>query len=364
MSAGETTSARGSGPAAFLLGVVVACLTFGLLALSAADDWTRPGGPVDDFLLVVLIGSGCRPRPPSARRMALYILGLLAGLALLAAGLQAWLGTWAMLGLAAGLTVVHVLLERRVPRPAAEPAASTVERVPYVLLLCSVIAGAVALMAGYMPAVRASAYALADLGMAFLLGALVGLAIWRRAARLPGAPVVAALMVTAVALVNALSFFSYPSLLVSGSAVLQTSPYLLTPGRVFPFYALAFVLGMPAGLLWCGAAPKVGKTVGWVAPVLAVLAAGALARWSYVGPYALAIALALAAAVAAWVKWPRGSVVLRAVTVLAGAMGWCGCWRATRRWTGAGCARRSAACCARRDRPAGRRRRDGPSLRG
>ncbi len=84
---------------------------------------------------------------------------------------------------------------------------------------------------------------------------------------------------------------------------------------------LAFVLGMPAGLLWCGAAPRVGGTVAGIAAVLAVLTAGALATLSYVGPYALAVALALAAAVAAWVKWPRGSVVLRAVTVLAGASG-------------------------------------------
>ena len=78
---------------------------------------------------------------------------------------------------------------------------------------------------------------------------------------------------------------------------------------------------MPAGLLWCGAAPRVGGTVAGIAAVLAVLTAGALATLSYVGPYALAVALALAAAVAAWVKWPRGSVVLRAVTVLAGASG-------------------------------------------
>jgi tetratricopeptide (TPR) repeat protein len=321
LSGSETTSARGRRVAVFLDGLPLALVAFIFLALTTGHSLSDDLGGAPTYLLIVFVGVPWRARTSAPRNRSAYLLGMLAGTALLAGGLAAWAGIWPTLGAVVLLDIVIRLLTRRVPEPAVAAPAPAAESAPYVLLLGAVIACAVALMAGYMPAARASAYALAELGTAFLLGALATLALWRRAARLPGAPVAAALVVIAVALVNALSFFGYPSLLVSGTAVLQTSSYLLTPGRVFPFYALAFLLGVPAGLLWCGAAPRLGRKVVWAAPMATVVAAGLLARWTYVGPYLLAVGLALAAAVVAWSCGPRGSLALRVATVATGALG-------------------------------------------
>jgi tetratricopeptide (TPR) repeat protein len=327
LSGGEKQS-KGLRPhlAGFLTGLGVPLACFGVLAL--AD-----GGGGGSLLLVacsIAVGSllgllnGWLWEPE--RSGVVPRAGLLLGMALAAAladrlpaevGVVPVAGTGFLL-MGAGAWAGRALT----PKPIE---GSLLALAPYGLLTGAVIAAAVSLVIAYLPAARSLPYAAADLATAFFLGALATLWLWRRAARLPGAPMAAALAVVAVCMVVAFSFYGYPALVVSGSAVLQTSAYLLTPGRVFPFWLLAFGLGIPAGLLFCSQTPRIGFRGTMAAAWTSAALVGLLARWSYAGPYAVAVGLALLAAgiacVSQWRAGVRGSLVLRVVTIGAGSLG-------------------------------------------
>jgi len=306
--------------AALLCGLALAMVFFALA-------WFYDVGGVHSVLTVVALSAAamlCGESGRRARRPSAFLLGAALGWGALAAGGAARLGLGPMLVGSPVVAAISLWLARALPRR-REARARLLIRVPFILLTGAMAAAAVALVMGYLPATRSLAYALADLGACFALGALITAGLSRRVAGTGGAAVAVALAIMAIALVAAFSFFGYPALVISGSAAIQTSVYLLTPGRVFPFWLLAFFLGMPAGVLWCGrwagSGSVAAQVVCWVSGGLAVL----FGRWVYVGPYALAVALALLAVLLQWVADSRarvrGSVALRAVAVAGGVLG-------------------------------------------
>ena len=89
------------------------------------------------------------------------------------------------------------------------------------------------------------AYAAADLSLAFCVG-LVARQLLRQSIGEEWAVSVAprALALLAIAMLAGISFFLYPELVFSESAVLQTGRALLQPARMFPLWLFAGTLGL------------------------------------------------------------------------------------------------------------------------
>ncbi len=142
------------------------------------------------------------------------------------------------------------------------------------------------------------AYAASDLGIAFCLGLIICRVFFRLYSGSAELAVIArGLILLSLTVVLGWSFFLYPDLILSEPAVLQSSGTLLTPGRLFPLWFMAAVLG---GLLPSrpeGASGRAGWEDGAALAVGAVAAglmpADVSVRWQYVAAAVLcAISLA------------------------------------------------------------------------
>ncbi len=245
--------------------------------------------------------------------------GIAAGLAACAAGLLGVVGVWPGLAGSTALAVAGQWIHSTWDLKGRTDLWEEVSFSPDFVLAAAVGAAGLALLRSYVPVARSPAYAAAALGVPFFVGALVSSAAWPGPPRRAAAVVTGALAVVGVCLLNALSFFGYPDLIVSFSGAAQTSSYELTAGRIFPFWVLALVLGVASGYPW---RPQSGRALQVGFGGLGAVVAGWVARW-YAAPYAVAILLAVAAGVVAFAAdrraGRRGSLVGRLGLLAAGA---------------------------------------------
>jgi hypothetical protein len=161
----------------------------------------------------------------------------------------------------------------------------------------------------YLPAARSLTWAAVGLGLPFAVGFSIAHVMLRRLARGTRDVGACAVALAVLALLFGFCHFLYPDLLFSGSAVRQTSPYLLTAGRVFPMYVLAALLG-------AAAAPAAARAPGrWIVLTAAGAAVLLCGIWSgsYRLPYGVACASSLLSVVLA--SLPAGSGGERRLTV-------------------------------------------------
>ncbi len=273
-------------------------------------------------LLVGAIAAGSMlfARPLPARIRSAAWLGTAAGLTIFATGV---FGMWsrslvAVLPVSLMLTGSCALLLHR----SASEVEGAAPGVPGMKCLGVALGGLwMALLVGYVPAARSAAYALAELGAPFMLGLALSSALWPRIQAGPTPVLCAALTVATIALLNGACFFAYPDVLVSRSALAQTSSYVLSAGRVWPFWVLAFALGTASGTVFCEVSAGGAKGA-----ALGAIAVAVLAPTHYSPAYVLPAGFALAA-VALTVRRHSsvgGSRVLRAAScvVCGGALVW------------------------------------------
>lgn len=291
----------------------------------ASAGW---GGRFSGLLLLLFLVAGVYAvvgRSPVSRwRADGLCLGAAVGCAACAVGAAGAAGSLPLLLLSFALALVGRKFLPEPSPPTMQTRAWTVSAPP-VLLAGGVGAVAAALLTGYLPAVRSPAYAVADLGAGFFLGALALSPVWRRVRGTPAAVVSASLAVLLVGLVAGFSFFSYPDLVASGPAVDQTPTHMLTAGRLFPFWGQAFLLGGAAGLLL--------QRTGRGGSAWAALGAGALAAVALQHPWGSApqgVAALLSLATAGIVAYDArrstrkasGALVAVAAIVSAAALAW------------------------------------------
>lgn len=278
-----------------------------LLGLASAALWTwwgaaQPGGPWPLTAALTVAGFGLLSgfivaAWPAAGGAASLVLGAVAGFALCAAGLMGVMGIApAVLGGVALAALGGLATTARSAASDLQGAATGASHGAARLLLAAAVgAAAVGLLRAYVPAARSLAYAASDLGIGFAAGVLLFGTALRQHVRSAGLLALATVGAAAIAVLCGLSFFLYPDLVMSDSAAMQTPASLLVPGRVFPLWVMAFVLGLAAGPAWC----SVGGGPALAAALLASAtgAAGAsLVAGVYGAAYVLPVGLALLAA--------------------------------------------------------------------
>ena len=265
-------------------------MTVGILTLWAASGTITGGWSLlVAFAGHVLIGRILGAAASDRARCGALLMGAAVGMGACSGGLMGLVGIAP--GVCAAAIVAGVASFRVGDAPHDSGAEDASGGGAALLLAVALGAGGAVLLRGYVPAARSLAYAASDLGAAFLLGlGLCRLIIRGR----PGPGVLRASTIGAMltCLVAGFSFFEYPALVISESAVLQTSPYLLTPGCVFPMWVLAFALGVCAGPVGAHGGAR-------AAPLrLIAFAAGAasvgLFGVGYRAPYVLVLALGMA----------------------------------------------------------------------
>lgn len=301
------------------------------VAAGAAGLWcswaAAPPGDWRGMLLIAFTGFALLGSLAGARGLDAtgFTMGLAAGFIGCSAGIFGIAGLLPAMGVGLPLAVIGGLLPRA-PAPEGAEASLDVLREgkhwtavwPGCRILLAAAAGAatVNLVRAYLPAVRSVAYSTSDLAIAFCLGVGLFQTAFRGRSRAATLLSVGAFGCVLISLVCGYSFFLYPDLVMSESAALQTPASLLVPERVFPLWALAFVLGLASGPAWVAS-----ERAAWF--VLPLTAAGSGAAWagllagSYRAAYVLPVALAvLAIAPAALVRRTKG----QGIALSAGAL--------------------------------------------
>ncbi len=289
-------------PARRLVPGAAAVAAWAALALLWGGDWLllAAGGLLGFGALVASSG----PRVLSGG--AALVAGALVGFLVCTVGLVAGAGVAAAVVPLVTLAAVAGLLSGR--RGEGERSRTGAWDVSPALLLAASAGAAVALLVrNYLPVTASSAYAAADLGIAFAAGLLLR----RRALRGGGAAAsdlaTGAAGVAVLVCINTVSFILYTDLVASGSAAYQTPAHLLTAGRVFPFWIIALGLGALSAPAWTGPGALLAAAAG--------AAAAGLLGASYAGPALVAVLLCLCCCGVGARRAKEGTLVFRVGTV-------------------------------------------------
>ncbi len=307
------------------LAVLAALIAVALLPPARRGDWV-PLRLTGAFVLCLLgtLAAGCGGSPA-------FPLGLAAGFGACAAGIAGLLGAAVTVVLAPVLVLsgaaVRAMGRRGEGTTKWRPARPTLTAPR--LLLAAATGGAAALVVrAYLPDSLSLAYASADLGVAALLGMAAALWVFGRLRATAGLLAVCTVAVVAVALMAGFSFFMYPDLVLSEPAALQTSGTLLGPGRTFPLYAFAFLLGAWGGVGWSHEGWRPGPMLATLSAAVGFGLIGAVHGQAALGPVMVAVAglgglAALCISVAPGGSRVEALPIAGAVLVLAGGVWAC-----------------------------------------
>ncbi len=274
--------ARRSGPAAVRWGLAASAALVWLFWLAVPFGATEGDLPLAVAGMALLAGTGFA----AWRREVPLWCGLACGMLASAAGLPAAVGLGPLVVTGVVLVIGAALLSR-MPCFGAPPESDSAPPPARLLLAAAVGAGGAMLLRNYLPATRSLVYAGAELGVAFAIGCVVGRAVLGAAQESLGGRLAMACGVGLIGAMSGGAFFLFPDLIWSGSGAMQLPAEMLTPGRLFPMWILAFGLGAASAPAMAGA------------PAGALLAAGAgavasgLLGVSYSAPLLLTLSLCL-----------------------------------------------------------------------
>jgi len=267
------------------------------------------------FLLLSCLAGMC---VAGVRGAVGLLLGSAAGCAACSAGLPGSVDVAVVMAVCSALAALGGLLSGRA-EASPERGDSGVGWAPAAALSAACGAAAVGLLRGYLPVSRCAAYGVTDLGLAVFLGMATFFLIvrdrWVSRAIAVGCTAVALLC-----LVASFSFLGYPDLILSESAALQTASRLLVGGRTFPFWGLAFVLGLATAPAWATGGKRYGLALVALSAAAGASLAGALG-WAYRAPCVVSIGLAFCALMVVWApgfgrRQAPGSMVRPAVLLV------------------------------------------------
>ncbi|MFW6118947.1 MAG: tetratricopeptide repeat protein [Planctomycetota bacterium] len=281
-----------------MLSGLVALVLLSVLAIVWSTDW----------LLDVAAGflgfgalAALASRDVSDREVPL-LLGVLAGMVACAAGLVGYLSLPGAVVPAVALAVALCMVTAgRRPASAGAPVAPNVP--PAMLVAAGIGAAGAALVRNHLPATGSAAYAVTELGAAFALGLLARAHALRQRDLGASDLLLGSAGIAVLVCVNALTFVLYPDLLAGGSAAYQTSPHLLTAGRTFPFWLIAFGFGVFSAPLW--------SSQGTLLAAAAGAAAAGLLSPAYLWPSVVAGLLCLFCCAAPTLRGGEGTRSLR-----------------------------------------------------
>ena len=293
-------------------GATAAAVLLWLFWLAVPMGATQADLPLAVAGVALLVCSG------AWRRRAFVAGGLICGAVVIAVGLPGVLGLGPLV--AAGLAAVigSGLADRS--RVSEYPAAGRWTPAPRLLLAAALGAAGAMLLRNYLPVTRSLPYAGAELTAAFALGWLLRPGVLRGPFSSPAAGLVAACGIAFVAAFSGGSFWLFPDLVWTGSGAMQLPAEMLSAGRAFPVWLLAFGLGVVSG-------PALDEPfVGALPAVAAGAVASGLLGASYAAPLLLSLGLCLGCSgvVALWQARGGGRRVLRwgGAALLAGLLVW------------------------------------------
>jgi len=304
LSAGRWTSGGISGASRLrnALAGLAALVLLSVLAVVWGNDWLldAAAGLLGFGALAALAG-----RRAASRSIPL-LTGVLTGMIACAAGLVGFMSLPGIVIPAVALAaVMSAVTARGQSVETREDGAWSVS--PALLVAAALGAAGAALVRNYLPITGSLAYAGMELGAGFVLGLLVRAHALRKQSARPSALLLGAAGVAVLACVNALSFVLYPDLVGSGSAAYQTPPHLLTAGRVFPFWLIAFGFGVFSAPVWSARGTLLAAAAG--------AAAAGLLGTSYLWPSVAVVVLCLCCCGAVVARVGEGTRVFRLGTV-------------------------------------------------
>ncbi len=314
-------------------GLALGALLFGRIRSRAAVRWAAaaaavvllwlfwlavPMGATQADLPLAVAGIALLACSGAWRRTAFVAGGLICGAVVCALGLPGVLGLGPLVASGLAAVIGSGLADRS--GVSEYPAAGRWIPAPRLLLAAALGAAGAMLLRNYLPVTRSLPYAWVELSAAFAVGWLLRPGVLRGPFSSPASGLVAACGIAFVAAFSGGSFWLFPDLVWSGSGAMQLPAEMLSAGRAFPVWLLAFGLGVVSG-------PALDEPFVGALPAFAAGAvASGLLGASYTAPLLLSLGLCLgySGVVALWQSRGGGRRVLRwgGAALLAGLLAW------------------------------------------